>query len=182
MPNLQDLLHNAEGRVRWVSDSLYALLEALVEAQEHYTVHRSFLKFDTFTCGECGFFREHSGCRSVDDRDDDEWASRFYYTDPESPACRNFVQSGDTQTTAHSLCKELAEAKAECRWLITKNDEAKAELKRWRNRWLLAIEERDRAQAQLEAHIQRNTNGGGFTQGAWRTRDIRRQNEGEGLD
>ena len=84
------------------------------------------------TCGECGFFREHSGCRNVDDRDDDEWASRFYYTDPGSPACRNFVQSGDTQIATRNLHKELTEVKAECRWLITKNDEAKAELKRLR--------------------------------------------------
>ena len=38
MSNLEDLLHNAEGRVRWVSDSLYSLLEALVgdvKPEEH---------------------------------------------------------------------------------------------------------------------------------------------------
>lgn len=79
IPSLRELLQHIIER-QSLSHSLYILLEALVEIVEP----------EKHTCGECGFFREHSGCPDVDDR---EWASRFCYTDPESPACWNFVPS-----------------------------------------------------------------------------------------
>jgi len=190
--NLRELLQLIE--VDTPSPATYNLfraivkqLEALMKAQkcrDVYTIHRSFLKFGTSTCGECGFFHEHSGCRSVDDR---EWASRFCYTDPESPACWNFVAPvecdqdhpcGESKEQYMRRCftktlselrkeqkqstQELAEAKAEIENLRKEYDAAKdnheAYEEKAHNRIYTLRKERDQAESQikeLEDHILR---------------------------
>ncbi len=64
----------------------YEVFEALVEAAEP----------EEYTCGECGFFPKHTGCRMLPQDIDD---ARFYYVEPSATACENFVAKTEPEHT-----------------------------------------------------------------------------------
>ena len=119
MPSQLNWMRRIEARI----EELEARGEA-VEPEKH-------------TCGECGFFPKHTGCRMLPQDIDDD---RFYYVEPGAIACENFVarmEPEDTDATIRKLRGKLAEIrfarlyrKEECEKARVQLADAKAEIER----------------------------------------------------